>query len=503
MLAFVSSYRLLDKLVTRWKSPQCCVNVAVRTKSPGADEGHEWTNLKLPLFSALQCVKTVFTEPKEAGEDFGDMLASFRRVNEAAKVSQLERVRLGSQARAAPSGPSQSAAEAPASTLAKAHIDIADSGDETEPDDDGSDDDDDVLDGGSKGKRARTDADMSALVPAAAVGSAASQHSAPGASAASFDYGEDDGSDVDIAITTMPAATGNAASDQAASGRASPYSVSIAKQSSTPTSAAAASVTGKAAASARGGKRGARKPRDPSKSKRKRWTDADRARAMTKYEQLVARLGDDSAGHIGTGDSAAASARGGSEASHSGAASATVALAEAASAAAADDTQRDVFNSQPLVTGGLMVAVARGKASEGLDFSDHHARCVVVIGIPYANVSESLVALKRAYQDRQVKRAAAAAGGSAGVAGIPMPITGAQWYKQQAFRALNQALGRCIRHRHDYGSIILLDPRFNDEIDSLSKWARPAVRTGVLLPTAVREQQRFFEGLLASPPGTT
>lgn len=26
-------------------------------------------------------------------------------------------------------------------------------------------------------------------------------------------------------------------------------------------------------------------------------------------------------------------------------------------------------------------------------------------------------------------------------------VTGDVWYKQQAFRALNQALGRCIRHR--------------------------------------------------------
>lgn len=29
-------------------------------------------------------------------------------------------------------------------------------------------------------------------------------------------------------------------------------------------------------------------------------------------------------------------------------------------------------------------------------------------------------------------------------------------------RALNQAIGRCIRHKHDYGGIILLDRRFGD-----------------------------------------
>ena len=39
-------------------------------------------------------------------------------------------------------------------------------------------------------------------------------------------------------------------------------------------------------------------------------------------------------------------------------------------------------------------------------------------------------------------------------------LTGAQWYSQQACRAVNQAIGRVIRHRHDYGAIILFDDRY-------------------------------------------
>lgn len=39
-------------------------------------------------------------------------------------------------------------------------------------------------------------------------------------------------------------------------------------------------------------------------------------------------------------------------------------------------------------------------------------------------------------------------------------LTGDAWYTQQATRAVNQAMGRVIRHMHDYGAIILADERF-------------------------------------------
>ncbi|OWK14405.1 hypothetical protein Celaphus_00000651, partial [Cervus elaphus hippelaphus] len=38
--------------------------------------------------------------------------------------------------------------------------------------------------------------------------------------------------------------------------------------------------------------------------------------------------------------------------------------------------------------GALLVAVCRGKVSEGLDFSDDNARAVVTIGIPFPNVKD-------------------------------------------------------------------------------------------------------------------
>lgn len=38
--------------------------------------------------------------------------------------------------------------------------------------------------------------------------------------------------------------------------------------------------------------------------------------------------------------------------------------------------------------GALLIAVCRGKVSEGLDFSDDNARAVVTIGIPFPNIKD-------------------------------------------------------------------------------------------------------------------
>lgn len=39
-------------------------------------------------------------------------------------------------------------------------------------------------------------------------------------------------------------------------------------------------------------------------------------------------------------------------------------------------------------------------------------------------------------------------------------LTGRDWYQQQASRAVNQAVGRVLRHKEDYGAIILCDERY-------------------------------------------
>ena len=44
--------------------------------------------------------------------------------------------------------------------------------------------------------------------------------------------------------------------------------------------------------------------------------------------------------------------------------------------------------------GAILMGVCRGRISEGLDFSDDAARCVIVVGIPYPQLMDPRVQLK-------------------------------------------------------------------------------------------------------------
>ena len=95
------------------------------------------------------------------------------------------------------------------------------------------------------------------------------------------------------------------------------------------------------------------------------------------------------------------------------------------------------------VDGALMMAVCRGKVSEGLDFADDNARAVICLGIPFPNIKDVQVDLKRKYNDGRR------------VADKDI-LSGKEWYEIQAFRALNQALGRYVRLRKNWDASCLV-----------------------------------------------
>ncbi|KAJ7422146.1 Fanconi anemia group J protein like protein [Willisornis vidua] len=131
--------------------------------------------------------------------------------------------------------------------------------------------------------------------------------------------------------------------------------------------------------------------------------------------------------------------------------------------------------------GALLIAVCRGKVSEGLDFCDENARAVLTVGIPFPNVRDLQVELKRKYNDLHKS-----------TRGL---LSGSQWYEIQAYRALNQALGRCIRHRNDWGALILVDDRFRNNPDKyitgLSKWIRQQIQHHGSFGSALKSLKAF------------
>ncbi|KIH48918.1 hypothetical protein ANCDUO_21009, partial [Ancylostoma duodenale] len=84
--------------------------------------------------------------------------------------------------------------------------------------------------------------------------------------------------------------------------------------------------------------------------------------------------------------------------------------------------------------------------SEGIDFSDADSRAVCIVGIPFPPLMDVRICLKRLY----INELAAA---------DKRAQTSDEWYVTEGYRAVNQAIGRVIRHVNDFGVVALLDER--------------------------------------------
>ncbi|XP_015071243.1 regulator of telomere elongation helicase 1 homolog isoform X2 [Solanum pennellii] len=143
-------------------------------------------------------------------------------------------------------------------------------------------------------------------------------------------------------------------------------------------------------------------------------------------------------------------------------------------------------------SGAVFFAVCRGKVSEGLDFTDHAGRAVVITGIPFATRTDPKVRLKREFLDQQM---ALQPTGS-------KVLTGEDWYTQQATRAVNQAVGRVIRHKDDFGAIIFCDERFtySNRQSQISRWIQPHIKCHSKFGEVVFSLTRFFrDGRIHGP----
>lgn len=87
-----------------------------------------------------------------------------------------------------------------------------------------------------------------------------------------------------------------------------------------------------------------------------------------------------------------------------------------------------------------------------MDFRDDTSWAVVLVGIPFPYKNDIVMTQKRRWNDRTRREN-----------DRKDLLNGARWYEMQAYRALNQALGRAVRHRYDYSAILLIDIRFRQE----------------------------------------
>ncbi|XP_044730901.1 general transcription and DNA repair factor IIH helicase subunit XPD [Chrysoperla carnea] len=110
--------------------------------------------------------------------------------------------------------------------------------------------------------------------------------------------------------------------------------------------------------------------------------------------------------------------------------------------------------------GGLLLSVARGKVSEGVDFDHHLGRAVLMFGIPYVYTQSRILRARLEYLRDQFQ------------------IKESDFLTFDAMRHAAQCVGRAIRGKTDYGIMIFADKRFSrsDKRSKLPKWIQEQLK---------------------------
>lgn len=163
---------------------------------------------------------------------------------------------------------------------------------------------------------------------------------------------------------------------------------------------------------------------------------------------------------------------------------------EAKDTLSADDVLQEytqsVFNNR----GGLLLSVVGGKMSEGINFSDRLGRGVIVVGLPFPNIQSAQWKAKLEYIEKSIiDRGGSRDEGRA---------AGREFTENACMRAVNQSIGRAIRHRNDFASIILLDRRYQTPriADKLPNWIKQGImqkQGGNSFREVVKSLETFFD----------
>ncbi|PHH81122.1 hypothetical protein CDD80_2107 [Ophiocordyceps camponoti-rufipedis] len=128
--------------------------------------------------------------------------------------------------------------------------------------------------------------------------------------------------------------------------------------------------------------------------------------------------------------------------------------------------------------GAVLLCVARGKVSEGIDFDHQYGRTVLCIGVPF-QYTESRILKARLEFLRETYR-----------------IRENDFLSFDAMRHAAQCLGRVLRGKDDYGIMVLADRRFQKKRAQLPKWiAQGLLEADVNMSTdmAVASARKFLK----------
>ncbi|KAM5579028.1 hypothetical protein ABKV19_009028 [Rosa sericea] len=127
----------------------------------------------------------------------------------------------------------------------------------------------------------------------------------------------------------------------------------------------------------------------------------------------------------------------------------------------------------PSQSGAILLAVVGGKISEGINLSDGMGRCIVMVGLPYASPSdvelmERVKHIEGLGNSNSIKMTNSLRGNElySGEAHEGFDILrscrhrGKEYYENLCMKAVNQSIGRAIRHINDYAAILLVDTRY-------------------------------------------
>lgn len=151
-------------------------------------------------------------------------------------------------------------------------------------------------------------------------------------------------------------------------------------------------------------------------------------------------------------------------------------MCESRSATECDAVWGSYCTAAALPRGALLMCVMGGKLSEGINFSDHLARCVAVVGMPYPDLRDPILQEKLKHSDSIE------------------PNSGKQLYEAMCMKSINQSIGRSIRHVKDYAAIMLIDRRFSQSrvISQLPSWIEGSVSVISKWSDARRALEEFF-----------